>query len=74
MSDQSSCSWSCLDRNSLLHVLSFLRPCDLAALQAVNKELRDVAGLNTLWLPLVADDFGLALQVGTHPSKPPARA
>ncbi|GAX81046.1 hypothetical protein CEUSTIGMA_g8481.t1 [Chlamydomonas eustigma] len=55
--------FTALDRNILHHVLMFLKDKkDLCVVQRVSRELRFIASLNTLWIPLLSYEFGLRVQ------------
>ncbi|GAX86324.1 hypothetical protein CEUSTIGMA_g13736.t1 [Chlamydomonas eustigma] len=55
--------FTALDRNILHHILMFLKDKkDLCVVQRVSRELRFIASLNTLWIPLLSYEFGLRVQ------------
>lgn len=56
--------WAALDHNSIGCLLASLHSArDLAAMQLVCHELHALASHNSFWLPLLATEFGLELQV-----------
>ena len=59
-----------LDRESILLILSFLDQASLCSLQLVCKELCVLCESNLIWLALMAERFGLKLQVGNGDGLP----
>lgn len=56
--------WAALDHNSIGCLLASLHSArDLATMQLVCCELHALASHNSFWLPLLATEFGLELQV-----------
>lgn len=56
--------WAALDHNSIGCLLASLHSArDLAAMQLVCHELHALASHNSFWLPVLATEFGLELQV-----------
>eukprot|EP00798_Chlamydomonas_sp_ICE-L_P002637 gene2637-5010_t len=50
-----------LDPNSLIAIMNFLPPSELITMQLVCKDLRRLTSQPCVWLPLLAQEFGLRL-------------